>query len=164
MLAARCLLGTGAVLLLVAPAGAARDNQIPAAALGALQKAERFELWSLNPERPRVKPKDAFHGWRVLGKTQVKDASTRRKLIAALQKGVAENDGRVANCFNPRHGIRVIFKKKTVDFVICFECFQVQVFGTDKRAGGFLTTGSPQAAFDQVLRETGVPLPKKGRK
>lgn len=137
------------------------QNKIPDEARAILDKAGEFELISLDPVRPREKPKDAFHGWKVLGKTTVKDAETRRSLIAAFAKGVEENKGIVAACFNPRHGIRASHDGKTVDFVICFECFSVQAFMGDKSDKGFLITRSPEALFNKVLREAKVALPEK---
>jgi hypothetical protein len=153
------------VLFAVFPAGWANDkeNKIPDDLRAMLEKADQLELLSLDPDETKEKPKDAFHGWRVLGQTTVKDAETRKKLVAALQKGVAENDGTVARCFNPRHGIRVTRDGKTADFVICFECYQVKAFAGDK-PHQFLVTRSPQPAFDQVLMDAKVPLPEPARK
>ena len=153
------------VLFAVFPAAWAADkeNKIPDDLRAALEKADQFELLSLSPDEPKEKPKDGFHGWQVLGKTTVQDAETRKRLLAALEKGVADNKGVVARCFNPRHGIRVTHEGKTADFVICFECFQVKAFAGDKPAS-FLVTDSPQPAFDQVLKDAKVPLPAPARK
>jgi hypothetical protein len=126
-----------------------------------LEKAEQFELLSLDPERPKEKPADAFHGWKVLGKTTAKDAETRKKLVAAFKKGVEDNDGAAAACFRPRHGIRVTHDGKTADFVICYECLFMQVFIGDKQEKGLRTTGSPAATFNAVLKDAKVPLPEK---
>jgi hypothetical protein len=52
---------------------------------------------------------------------------------------------------------------KTVDLVICFQCFSVQVFVDGKRQEGFLTTGDPQEVFDSVLKAAGVKLPKQAK-
>jgi hypothetical protein len=153
-----------ALLTLAVAAGARADkkeNKIPDDLRSMLEKADQFELLSLDPRPQQEKPKDDFHGWKVLGKTTVKDADVRQKLVAALKKGVAENTGIVAACFNPRHGIRVTVDGKTADFVICFECYQVQVFVGDKKGDGFLTTNSPQPTFDGVLRDAKVPLAEK---
>ena len=70
----------------------------------------------------------------------------------------------VAGCFNPRHGIRLIGGGETTDLVICFECLQVQVFVDGRRPGGFLTSASPQPAFDQVLLAAGIALPEAARR
>ena len=70
------------------------DNKIPEAARTLLEKAERLELLSLDPAfKKRGKPETGFHGWRILGRTVVKEPAARKKLVAALLKGVEESDG-----------------------------------------------------------------------
>jgi hypothetical protein len=150
-----CVLAT---TLLVGCGVTSAGSKMPASAKAVLEQADQFELLSIDPHRPQEKPQDDFHGWKVLGRIQIKDAETRNKLLAALKKGVNDNDGIAAACFDPRHGIRVTHEGKTMDLVICFECFQVQVYAAEKREHDFLTTGSPQRVFDEVLRDAGVPL------
>ena len=144
--------------------GAYEENKIPDHLQTILENAEQFDLLSLDPKDSKEKPKNNFHGWRVLGKTTVRDAETRKKLLAAFKKGVAENKGEVARCFNPRHGIRVTHDGKILDFVICFECYQVHAFAGDKQDKSFLVTDSPQATFDNVLKEANVPMAEKPKK
>jgi hypothetical protein len=142
------------IVLLPAAASRAADAETP---VTYLEKAGEIELYSLDPSERGVK--DGFHGWKVLGKTTVKDAETVKKLAAAFKKGVEENKGIAAACFNPRHGIRLTHDGKTVDLVICFECYSVQEFVADKQGKGCLVTRSPQPAFDKVLKDAGVALP-----
>jgi hypothetical protein len=141
-----------------------KDNKIPDEARAILEKAEEIELLSIDPVRPVEKPKNDFHGWKVLGKTVVKDAEVRKKLVAALKKGVEENKGEVAICFNPRHGIRASHDGKTADFLVCFECFHGHTYVGEKEIEGFLTTDSPEAAFDKVLKDAKVPLAEKPKR
>jgi hypothetical protein len=150
-----------AVVLVTAGRTAAEENQIPDKARAILEKAAKFELLSLDPKRPEKKAAGNFHGWKVLGKTLVKKAGDRKKLVAALEKGVKDSDGTVAGCFNPRHGIRVTHQGKTAEFVICFECLSMMIYVDGKSTKGCLTTGSPQPTFDQVLRAAKVPLPAR---
>jgi hypothetical protein len=142
-------------------ATAAEKNKIPDDIQSILEKADKFELISLDPEYQKEKPADGFHGWKVLGRTTVKEADVRKTLLAAFEKGVEENKGEVARCFDPRHGIRATRGDKTVDLVICFECYQVKAFAGEGDLKGFLVTGSPQPAFDKVLTDAKVPLPKQ---
>jgi hypothetical protein len=138
------------------------ENKLPDKVEEALDKAESFDLYSLDPMRGKGDkvPEDGFRGYKVLGKTTVKDADTRKKLVATLKKGIAENKGMVAACFNPRHGIRVTHDGNTYDLVICFECMSANVYARDKQDGSFLLTDSPQSAFNKVLTDAKVPLPK----
>ena len=146
----------GMILVCVATLGC--GDKFPPTTLTSLNQAESFELLSLNPAHLTEKPENDFHGWEVLGSTKVEDTKDRTKLIAALRKGVNENDGTVAGCFNPRHGIRVTSGGTTTEIVICFECMSAQVYVNGKRQSHFLLTNSPQPTFDAVLKEAGVPL------
>src|SRR5262249_20775026 len=131
---------------------------IPAAVREALDRAEGMTLLSLDPdEKAGVGAPAQFHGWKVLGKTEVKDKAARAKLIAALVEGASKKGLEAAKCFNPRHGLQLTQKGKTVDLVICFECAQVRVYGAGQR--GFLISRSPQDALDKILKDAGVPLP-----
>ncbi len=142
---------------------ASAENKLPDKVKEALDKAESFDLYSLDPMRGKGDkvPEGGFQGYKVLGKTIVKDADTRKKLVAALEKGIAENKGEVAACFNPRHGIRVTHDGNTYDLVICFECLSATVYAGDKADSNFLVTKSPQSAFNKVLTDAKVPLPKE---
>lgn len=147
-----------ALLIMCGPSSAA---EFPNELRVILDNAEQFELLSLNPDRRAGKQSDHFHGWNILGRTAVTDVHTRNRLVAAFKKGVEENQGQVARCFNPRHGIRVTRDGKTVDFVICFECLSAQVYVGGKREKGLLTTGSPEATFDDVLRAAKIALARE---
>jgi hypothetical protein len=125
-------------------------NKIPATAATILEESDGFELLSLNPNHQQKAANGDFPGYRVLGKVVVTDTETRKRLVSAFQRGVAENQGMVAACFNPRHGIRVTRNGRRADFVICFECAQVQLYGDVQAA--FLISSSPKALFDSVLR------------
>src|SRR5258706_5640491 len=93
-----------AIGFLTLPA-AAQGNVLPEKTLNVLLKAENFELLSLNPEPEKVRPKDHFHGYTVLGKTTVKDAAVRKNIVESFKKGM-EGEINPAKCFDPRHGFR----------------------------------------------------------
>ena len=96
-----CVLG---LVFLPAVAAAPQNNKLPAEVTTILQKAEQFELLSLDPE-PVEGAKNTFHDYKILGRTTIKKASVRKEVVAALLKGMK---GKIepADCFNPRHGIR----------------------------------------------------------
>jgi hypothetical protein len=148
------------VSLAFATGSVAAQEKIPKAALAALEASEKLELYSLDPKEKSASEPNDFHGWEILGSANVEKAETQKKLIDALKRGVAESDGTVAACFNPRHGIRVVRDGKTFDFVICFECLSAVVFIDDKRTDSFLLTSSPAATFNHVLKDAKVKLPK----
>jgi len=159
------LVGAVAVALIagLGVAGDPKAHQLPDKAKAILDRAEQLELFSLDPELDRKAGKDGFHGWKVLGQTVVKDAPARKQVVGSLYNGIAENTGNGAKCFDPRHGVRATVEGKTVDLVICFECSWVYVYYDREgdRQGVAITTGKPQAVFDKVLKDAGVPLPKQ---
>lgn len=158
----RLLLLVGIVSAFACVLGCSSGNSLPPAAAKVLQDATAFELLSLDPDRRENKSDtDGLHGWRVLGTTSIKDSDTKAKLISRFGAGVAENDGTVAACFNPRHALKVTHDGKTHEFIICFECYQVQWYVDGQETKGFLITASPQPTFDEVLRNANVPLAAK---
>jgi hypothetical protein len=144
-----------------APAGATdapNPHEIPATAKAILEQAEEFELLSLDPKDwPSVK--DGFHGCRVLGKVTITDAKLRQQLVQAFEQGVTEYKGSGVKCNFPRHGIRVTYQGKTVDFLICFQCAHVGIF-VDGQQQHLLVGPSPRDAFNKVLAEAKIPLAK----
>jgi len=140
------------------------DGKIPRPVVEAFDNPDSFILYSLEPARPVVGGEEAkpdaetFHGHTVLGRTEVKDAVTRRKLAAAFSRGVSDHDGSVAACFIPHHGIRVRKGKSVVDLVVCFKCAQVYVYVNGEQTETILISTSPRAAFNEVLERARVPL------
>ncbi len=129
-----------------------------------LDKGDRFFLlaidpdseFRLNPSLPR--PKEIFHDFGVLGKAEIKDMTQREALLKALYQGIAESDGMVAACFNPRHGISASLGDETVDLLICYECQSIRVYA--KNGKGVCTSSSPVGVFNQALVKAGLPLAK----
>jgi hypothetical protein len=144
----------------VQPTIASPPHEIPAKAKAILEGAEEFELLSIDPVKPSKDAKDAFHGWKVLGKKNIEKVEIRKELIVAFEKGVEEHKGGPAHCFNPRHGIRVTSRTQTVDFVICFECCRVRVYQEGEKEQLFSVSHSPANVFNKVLSAAGIALPQ----
>lgn len=138
-------------------------KKTPPGASAALRGAAEIELISLEPDERRYDPArpGAFQGWEVLGRTTLKTADDREKLIHAFESGIEESDGTVASCFAPRHGIAVQHDGNRHEFVICFQCLSLQWYVDGNLEKGFPITASPQAAFDELLTKAGVKLAKK---
>ncbi len=125
-------------------------EQIPAA-------QARLYLYSLDPhdanrfEKKLPENSDkSFHWMPVLGKVEIVPFHEKTNLLETLATGVRESGQFGADCFDPRHGLRVVTKSATNDFIICFECLQVQAHGFTP-ATGFFTSRSPAATFNKVL-------------
>jgi hypothetical protein len=122
-----------------------------------LTKADKVELYSVDPVPPKQdeKPKDEFRGWNSYGKTELKTAELRKKVLEVAQAG---KPGYGAKCFDPRHGIRATADGKSVDLVICFECSWVHVFPGDGNEVVRLTIGDHQEVLDGILKDANVTL------
>src|SRR5262249_32971335 len=143
------------VVVAAAFSGCGRD---PVASLDA---PEQLTLYSIDGRdfKPGQEPKaeEKFHDYPVLGKVEIKDAAKLQEIAAALQKGLARSDGTMAKCFWPRHGIRAVKNGRTVDYVICFECLQLEVYEGSSRNVKPVTS-EPEGVFNKHLEEAGIPL------
>ena len=150
------VLSTGCLLTI----GCSLGRSLPPVAEQALRNATDFELLSLDPDRANA-DSNGFHGWKVLGKTTITDAGVRNNLIAAFKDGIPRRNIEPVDCFNPRHGIKLVSDGITHEFVICFECYQVEWHSPRSTRGGFQITSTPQATFDRILKDSNVPLPQQ---
>ena len=164
------------MLTLTQPArvSASETNNVPAkAGLPAeldnfLTNADEFTLFSLNPEPDfEHKSTNTFQNHVILGQIRIIRATTRASLISALDEGIGDKGLNVPgmpaplpDCFNPRHGIRAKKGDETVEFLICFECAQIQASSNKGKSWFFTTSKRPAATFNRVLKRNGVPLPQ----
>jgi hypothetical protein len=98
-----------------------------------------------------------FHGYPVLGSVEIMNSEERQLLIAALKQSVAAG-GQVAECFWPRHGLRVVENGQTVEYLICFECTAFEEFVGDKKLRYAGISPDSRPTFDQPLKRAGVPI------
>lgn len=126
-------------------------------ALKFLTNAEQLELLSLDPF-PNKEAKGGFRGYNILGKTTVKNDS-KKELLAIFFKAL-EGEHFSADCFNPRHGIHAVYKGKSVDIVVCFECSSCKIYlSTVKEYESFneyelFPVGKePSTLFDKILKD-----------
>ena len=128
-------------------AGCSSDNSISNQSSAPIPQAEGlFTLFSLDGDRY---PGDhvpegtkLLHGWPILKTCSIQDSATRKKLFTALDEGIAEL-GTVSgemqiDCFNPRHAIRVETNAITVDYMICFQCQNYDIWEGDKKISSAL--------------------------
>jgi hypothetical protein len=128
----------------------------------ALKQADRFLLFSLQPYPKLESGKfvylpEKFHGYGVLGKTEITDKDERKRLLDQLFDCIPNRRPlSFAECFNPRHAIRVTHNGETVDLVICFECDGLKIFDSKE---SFLNLKSVNhSEFNRVLKAAGVKL------
>jgi hypothetical protein len=134
-----------------------------------LEQAKEFELLSVDPGTELSSPNqsstlepnkgETFLGHRVLGKTLLKNARVRLKLLNSLYAGIVHS-WEVMGCFRPRHGIRVTYKGQTVELIICFECRVYRgAFGEEELNGKI--SKAPERIFNQILLSAHVRLSEK---
>ena len=146
--------------------GIAANVRLPVELEDFLKNADEFTLFSLNPDPDfEHKSTNTFQNHVILGQIKIKRSTTRASLIAALDDGIGADELHIPgvnydlpNCFNPRHGIRAKKGDETVEFLICFECSQIQVSSNKGKSWFFITTKKPAAVFNSILKKNGVPL------
>jgi len=146
------------MVLVLAGSGCSREGPVP----------DELTIYSIDGrsylDRPQDEPSpvggETFHGFPILGKVAITDRGERRKVWAAIQDGMSGSDGQMAKCFRPRHGVRVVEGGKVVDYVVCFECFRVDIHtGEQTEIRGI--TRDAQPILDRHLTAAGVPLVPK---
>ena len=143
-------------------------NRIPSAAMRALTTDPKPVIFSLNPEGviynsdgtmtplPESLPK--FCGHEILGKTVIESATDRARMVESIVNGIHNWDGRIAACFEPRHGVRVSGEGGSYDFLICFACSRVLLQLPDGTIASLAISGSG-TPLNEILSAANVPLP-----
>lgn len=114
-----------------------------------------FTLYSLDGDRypgePVPEGAKLMHGWTILKSCPIESVATREEIFKAFDAGIDASDGVPVDCFNPRHSISVESGDVQVDYLICFQCYQYQIWEGDKQVSGGGVTTSPRKTFDKVL-------------
>lgn len=128
-----------------------------------LKSADRLELISLGPAADDLNGPAIYAGSGVLGSTQITDKAVVARFVDALRVGIRDHDGSIAKCFWPRHAIRATMAGRTREWVICFQCLQIQIHvdGNKNPKLMALVSRTPEPIFDEVLKKAGVPLAPK---
>ena len=134
-------------------------NSIPSDLSAALRNAPVLDLHSLDPAVRDEEPVSSFHMWKDLGSTDVSATNVRSRLLDSLDAAVTDNDGVVAACFEPRHGLRGVYEGKTYDVIICFKCYQAYWYIDGVKQPAFLLTNIAKETFDTILIDGNVELP-----
>ena len=104
-----------------------------------------------------AKTEEKFHEFPVLGKLEIRDREKFAEIMGALKDGMARSDGTTAKCFWPRHGIRFSENGNYVDYVICFECLQLQIHQNGQSKTDPIVR-DPQAVLNRYLTSAGIKL------
>jgi hypothetical protein len=132
---------------------AASIKKVIAAIAKELEQADRIEVfWLDSSGLPKgSKEERAFHGYKILSDVPVEAGERRKEVASFLGRALHWNHFRMALCFNPRHGVRAVIGKRTLEFLICFECWRVSVFGGERHSGSFALSVPAENLIEQVL-------------
>lgn len=122
------------------------------------EHSDRLILYSIKPEggtTPGLK-QQLFHGYPIVGQTEIKDKKISAALVAHFYDGLADKQPE-AGCFMPRHAIKAIKGQRQVDLVICFGCGGVDIY-SGKQSGHMTVNDRPLSFFNAVLNDANVPL------
>lgn len=134
-----------------------RPNALPTEADQALHSGGPAVIYSLEPwVAPDRKVALRLQGYEILGQSELSDAQ-RQIAVGAFDSALAEWDGAIAACFDPRHALRIRFKGHAYDFLLCYSCQQMEVFRDGERLGGAGTAGSP-TVLNELMKGLRLPL------
>lgn len=127
----------------------------------ALNGAESWELLALDPfSFDRKDPGKGFHGWDVLASAHTMDTALKDELTAALNAAMECRQGRMAGCYQPRHGLRVQTDAGQIDVEICFQCVTLKVYreGEEKSFRRANVQSEARPAVDAVFTALGLEI------
>jgi hypothetical protein len=99
--------------------------------------------------------KGRFQGYRILGQVRLEKAEQRKEVATFLGKALHWNILRQALCFNPRHGLRVVHDKRTLELVICFECNRIEVYEGGEIQETVTVLAEKHEVIERILRDAG---------
>jgi len=144
------------VLVFTAQCAHAGFNALPAEAQQSLHSGGHAVLYSLEPWGDPEKKVARFHGFEILGQSELSPAQ-ESSAVAAFDAAIAGFDGAIASCFDPRVAIRIQANGHTYDFLLCYSCHQLEMYRDNKSLPGIGAAGSPKA-LNELLTSLRVPL------
>lgn len=101
-----------------------------------------------------------FRGYPILGQVDLSGADTAEQFLVMLEDRIGSEQGLIAGCFIPRHGLRVVRDGRVTDYVICFQCtnFEWYVGGAEDRVGQQSISAKYGPVFSQPLIDAGIEL------
>lgn len=118
-----------------------------------------WHLYSLHPQNfaldERWEEVPRFHGYPILGVVTELSPREQERLASALRVSILANEGIVAACFVPAHGLRLELNGRQVEFLICFTCQSAYLYEGGDRTN-FLLAPHGWAVFDDILTSHGI--------
>ena len=119
-----------------------------------IESHNSIEFYTLEPST-KLDSGNSFHGFPVLDKKQLTEEKHVATIVNNLYESINKNEGLIAECFFPRHGLKIKNKNEEIDLVICFQCSHMRVYAKEETT--VLIEGGNKV-FDQVARQLNMTL------
>jgi hypothetical protein len=132
----------------------------------ALSASDRAVLYSLEPWDARDAVGERLHHFLILGKTEL-DRSKAQEAAVAFKEAISSSKNgaknfAAASCFDPRQALRLTVNGHVYDFLLCYQCFKLEVFLDDESVAWLGASGSPDT-LNRILTDAAIPLSKTGK-
>ncbi len=123
-----------------------------------MKEARLVEVWSIDPavDLGKAAPVSGrlhpFHGFHVIGREEIRNRDEINELLYAVIMSVATAPEETADCFMPRHGLRIYGLKGFVDVVLCYSCENGLIIEGKEKAW-FATSKTAESTFDAVFKK-----------
>ncbi len=124
----------------------------------AIKEVNLIEVWSIDPaiDTEKTVPISArlrpFHGFHVIGREEIRKRDEMNELLHEVFMSIATAPEESADCFAPRHGLRIYHKNGVIDLLLCYSCENGRIFEA-KEEGWFATSKAAEAKFDAVFKK-----------
>ena len=150
------------VVACLSACGSLESQHKAAASLRAVSVQDAsVRLYTLDPRlsaSPSTVNEKVFHGFAILGASDISSENEKKILLEALATGMQNRPSVTPSCFYPRHGLAIRSRTDHSDYVICFECHKVKVY--NPRAT-FLIADTPRNTFNAIATEHRLPIAGK---
>lgn len=135
---------------------------IPSEVANVLHNATKGTLYSLEPTQKPTAGEKAFHNYKVLGQMNL-DPKQAATAVKAFEDAIAHGmkNGMSLCLISPRHALSVVADGHTYDFLLCFQCGQLEVLKDDKEIA-FVNAGGTSEVLNNLLTAGKVPLSQTG--
>ena len=150
----------GLVMLCLMSAGATGSSGKSSISLESIKK---FELFSITPRlnlgAAAQDESKTFHGYPVLGRREIENKPATREIVSSLNGDLHPHKANLC-LFSPRHALRIFYKESQADFLICYECGDVEKFnGNDDKSPEWFSVDKPSKdVLNRYLSEAKIPL------
>jgi hypothetical protein len=112
------------------------------------------------PNRDKPNGREWQYGWPVLGEVRIADPDLRRRVVNAVKQDLTSTPQERSLCFQPRHMLRMVEGRRTIDLLICYKCGSREVYVNGKTAEMQTSSvdKSSQELLNKILTDAGVSL------